>query len=181
MSRIPMLDPETTDGAAADVLGQVQKGMGMVPNMAKAMANSPSTLKGYLRLNAALGGGVLDAVTRERLALAVAQVNECSYCLSIHTYKNLSSQTLTEEEIIQARRASAADPKTDAVLKFAAAVAQNRGAVTDEQVTAARTAGITDEELVEIIGNVAVNTLTNYFNKAAAVDIEFPVVTPDGV
>jgi len=181
MSRLPLIDEETAEAPAAGVLEQVRKGMGMVPNMAKVMANSPAALKGYLRLNAALGGGVLDAVTRERLALAVAQANGCNYCLSIHTHKNLSTQALTGEEILQARKASADDTKTDAILKFAVAVVNGRGAVTDGQVDAARAAGITDEELTEIIGNVAVNTMTNYFNKAAAVDIEFPLVTADSL
>jgi uncharacterized peroxidase-related enzyme len=182
MARIPLIDEENADAPAAAVLEQVRKGMGMVPNMAKAMANSPAALKGYLRLNAALGGGgVLDAVTRERLALAVAQANGCNYCLSIHTHKNLSSKTLTGEEILQARKGSAADAKTDAMLKFAVAVVEARGAVTDGQTDAARAAGITDEELTEIIGNVAVNTMTNYFNKAAAVDIDFPLVTADSL
>ena len=181
MSRLPMIDEETAEAPAAGVLEQVRKGMGMVPNMAKAMANSPAALKGYLRLNAALGGGVLDAVTRERLALAVAQANGCNYCLSIHTHKNLTGETLTEEEILQARRGSAADARTDAILKFAVTVTENRGAVSDDQVNAARAAGITDEELTEIIAQVALNTMTNYFNKAAAVDIEFPLVTADSL
>jgi alkylhydroperoxidase family enzyme len=138
MARIPLIDEENADAPAAGVLEQVRKGMGMVPNMAKAMANSPAALKGYLRLNAALGGGVLDAVTRERLALAIAKANGCNYCLSIHTHKNLSSQTLTGKEILQARKGSAADARTDAILKFAVAVVNGRGAVTDTQVDAAR-------------------------------------------
>jgi len=181
MSRIPMIEPATATGTAAVVLGQVRTGLGMVPNMTKAMAHSPAALKGYLRLNAALNGGVLDAVTRERLSLAIAQVNACSYCLSIHTHLNLSGRTLTQDEILQARRGSADDPKTDAILKFAVAVTENRGAVSDAQVDAARTAGITNEELVEIIGSVAVNTMTNYFNRAADVDIEFPTVRAEDI
>ncbi len=177
MARMPINEIETTTGTAADLLGQVQKGMGAVPNMAKAMVNSPATLKGYLRLNAALGGGTLDTVTRERLALTIAQANECSYCLSVHTAK-APSVGLSEEQVRAARRASAEDPKTDAILKLAAAIVATRGAVTDEQVEAARAAGITAEEATEIVGNVALNTLTNFFNKAAQVDIDFPVVDP---
>ncbi|MFH5822948.1 carboxymuconolactone decarboxylase family protein [Georgenia sp. AZ-5] len=174
---MPINEIENTTGTAADLLGQVQRGMGAVPNMAKAMVNSPATLKGYLRLSAALGGGKLDAITREKIALTVAQANECSYCLSVHTAK-APSVGISEDEVLAARRASSGDPKTDAILKLAAAIVATRGAVTDEQVQAARAAGITPEEATEVVGNVALNTLTNFFNKAAQVDIDFPVVDP---
>ncbi len=39
-----------------------------------------------------------------------------------------------------------------------------------------RTAGASDEEIAETIGQVALNVLTNFFNKAADVEIDFPVV-----
>ncbi|MFL4473699.1 carboxymuconolactone decarboxylase family protein [Paeniglutamicibacter sp. MACA_103] len=176
MSRIEFIQPETAEGTAATLLKQVQGAMGAVPNMAKAMANSPAALKGYLRLSAALAGGALDAVTRERLALTTAQANACDYCLSVHTYTGTHQAGLGKDEILDARRARAADPKTDAVLKFAAAILETRGAVTKEQFTAVRTAGATDEEIGEIVAAVALNTLTNFYNKAAAVDIDFPTV-----
>jgi len=41
---------------------------------------------------------------------------------------------------------------------------------------AARAAGLSDSEIAEVVGNVALNVLTNYFNKAADVDIDFPLV-----
>ena len=58
--------------------------MGVTPNMTKAMANSAALLKGYLDLSGALGKGVVHPATREQIAIAVAQDNACSYCLSAH-------------------------------------------------------------------------------------------------
>lgn len=174
MTRLPLVDPTTATGPASELLGQVKKGMGMVPNMTKAMANSPATLKAYLQLSGALAGGVLDAKTRERIALTMAQANECDYCLSAHTAM-APHYKLSTDEVLQARSGAADDAKTDAILKFVRAVA-DRGDVTDEQVAAVRAAGVTDEEIAEIVANVALNTLTNYFNKVAGVEIEFPRV-----
>ncbi len=68
------------------------------------------------------------------------------------------------------------DPKTAAILAFATAVNDNRGTITDRDVEAVRALGVTDEEIAETIGHVALNVLTNYFNKAVDVDIDFPVV-----
>jgi alkylhydroperoxidase family enzyme len=64
------------------------------------------------------------------------------------------------------------------VLTFAKAVVLTRGEVDDETLEAARRAGLDDAELAEIVGHVAVNVLTNYFNKTFAVELDFPRVDP---
>ncbi|MHA6668195.1 carboxymuconolactone decarboxylase family protein [Homoserinimonas sp. A447] len=149
--------------------------------MTRAMVNSPAALKGYLALSGALGRGVLRAATRERLALAIAEANECGYCLSVHTYTSTHVAKLDEEDILSAREGSAADPKENAILSFALAVNATRGDIADADFEAARAAGLSDAEIVEVIAAVGLNTLTNYFNKAMKTDIDFPVVLPGTV
>ena len=82
MSTLPQIDPAGATGAAAEALAQTRKTLGAVPNMAKAMANSPAVLKGWLALSGALSGGVIPAPVREQLALATAEYNRCESCLS---------------------------------------------------------------------------------------------------
>src|SRR3546814_15215842 len=60
------------------------------PNMFRLISNSPATLEAYLGFSGALGKGKLAPATRERIALAVAEVNGCNYCLSAHTYIGLN-------------------------------------------------------------------------------------------
>jgi alkylhydroperoxidase family enzyme len=55
---------------------------------------------------------------------------------------------------------------------------RTKGGVSDDHVRAAREAGLGDAELSDIVGHVAVNVLTNYFNRAFEVEIDFPVVDP---
>ena len=55
MSRVPLVDP-ATDGPANDLLAAVRSKLGIVPNMTRAMANSPAVLKAYLAFGEALGG-----------------------------------------------------------------------------------------------------------------------------
>jgi alkylhydroperoxidase family enzyme len=57
-------------------------------------------------------------------------------------------------------------------------VVQGKGRISEEVIDAARAAGLSDAELGDIVGHVAVNVLTNYFNNAFEVDIDFPVVKP---
>jgi alkylhydroperoxidase family enzyme len=53
-----------------------------------------------------------------------------------------------------------------------------RGNVSDGDVRAARAAGFGDAEIAELVAVVALNVFTNYFNRAFAVDVDFPVVRP---
>ena len=66
--------------------------------------------------------------------------------------------------------------KADAAVKFARAVLDNRGDVTTGEIDAVRSAGFAEGEIVEIIGLVGLNTLTNFFAKTARIDIDFPEV-----
>ncbi|MFI6813386.1 carboxymuconolactone decarboxylase family protein [Nonomuraea sp. NPDC050328] len=178
MTRVPLIDPATATGAAAEQLAATRQTLGVIPNMATAMANSPAALQGFLGLFGALKQGVLPAATQERIALAVAEANGCAYCLSAHTMVSRNAVKLPEEEITAARRGHSLDAKSEAVLHLALAITRNRGPVDKETFDAARQAGLSDEEIVEVIANVARNIFTNYVNEALDVDVEWPLVTP---
>jgi uncharacterized peroxidase-related enzyme len=180
MSRIP------TPASVADApeasrphLEAVQKQLGSVPNLFRLVANSPAGLAGYLGLNGALAGGRLPAATRERIALAVAEINACDYCLSAHSYLGTHLARLDAAEIAANRAGGSSDPKADAAVRFAADLVRSRGHVGEEAVRAVRQAGYDDGQLVEIVAHVALNTLTNYVNEAFATEIDFPVVRAD--
>ncbi|MFI6578716.1 carboxymuconolactone decarboxylase family protein [Nocardiopsis sp. NPDC050513] len=178
MSRVTLIEPASAGPVAAEQLDAVKKALGVVPNLAKALANSPSALKGYLGLNGALGGGELSAADRERVALAVAEVNGCDYCLSAHTYIAANVAKVSEVEIVAARRGTSTDPRSAAVVDLAVKVTETRGSLADEDLAKAREAGLSDAEIVEVVAGVALNVLTNYVNKALDVDIEWPVAKP---
>ena len=86
MTYFTPVEPDTASGKAAELLAQVQKTLGSTPNMTKVMANSPTLLKSYLALFAAVATGTIPAAVRARLAIATAQLNGCEYCLSSHTH-----------------------------------------------------------------------------------------------
>ena len=178
MSTLSQIDPATATGRAKELLAEVQSTLGVTPNMTKAMANSPALLQGYLGLSGALSGGVLSAGVRERLAVATAEYNRCSYCLSAHTYIGTNLANVDAEELERARHALSIDPHIDAMLTLSDAIVRGRGVVGDTALQAARDAGVTDAEIAEIVGHIALNVLTNYFNILADVDIDWPVVNP---
>jgi AhpD family alkylhydroperoxidase len=140
------------------------------------MAQSPRVLEGYLSLSGALSRGLLSPKLQEQIALAVAEANACNYCLSAHTALGRRAG-LSDEQLSTSREGRAADAKANAALRFALAVLERRGGVTDQEFARARDAGFSDAEIAEIIAHVALNVLTNYFNRAAETEIDFPMVT----
>lgn len=167
---------EAAPAASQPFLDGAKKQLGSVPNLFRVIANSPAAIEGYLGLRGALAKGKLDAKTRERIALAVAEINGCGYCLSAHTYLGKNVAKLDDGEITANRSGSSNDPKADAAVRFAAKVVRERGRVADTDVAAVKAAGYDDAEIVEIVLHVALNTLTNYVNEVAKTEIDFPVV-----
>lgn len=176
MSRIAIPD---RDGAPSDslaILDEIGRKFGVIPNLFRLLAISPSALKGYAGLTGPLGGA-FDLKTREKIAIAVAQANGCEYCLSAHVYIGSNLAGLTEVDVTLSRNGSASDPRTAAIVGFARIVAERRGKVSEGDLSVARVAGLTDSELVEIVAIVAENFLTNLINNVAQTDIDFPVVS----
>ena len=175
MPRIAPIDAAQADTSVQATLSAVKSKIGMVPNLFTTFAQSPSVLTGYLGFSDALSHGVLTAPQREIIALSVAQANECHYCLSAHSLMGKGAG-LSPSAIRKAREGAAENAIDNAVAVFARRVVDLRGQVSDADIAAARTAGLGNAHIVEVIANVAINILTNYTNNVALTDIDFPKV-----
>ncbi|EIM94428.1 hypothetical protein WQE_44438 [Paraburkholderia hospita] len=120
--------------------------------------------------------GALPAQTGERIALAVAEINGCDYCMSAHSYLGKNVAKLDDAEMSANRNGGSNEPKAAPAVQFAAKVARERGRVSDEDLRAVKEAGYTDAQIVEIVVHIALSVLTNYANVVANTEIDFPVV-----
>ncbi|MGL4242774.1 MAG: carboxymuconolactone decarboxylase family protein [Beijerinckiaceae bacterium] len=178
MPRINAIDINTAGKDVQATLGAVKAKIGMVPNLFKTFAQSAAALDGYLAFSDALSKGILTGKQREIIALVVAQINGCHYCLSAHSLLGKNAG-LSADGIRKARAGRGENATDDAIAVFAGHVVETRGRVSDSALAAARKAGLSDAQIVETIANVAHNVLTNYTNNAALTDIDFPVVDPN--
>ena len=175
MSRLAIPAREDVPEASKPILDAVHKQLGLVPNMFRLIALSPATLQGFMANNGALTK-TLDVKTRERIALAIAQVNGCDYCLSAHSYLGLNLAKLSPEEVAFNRKGQSGDAKANAAVSFAAKVVRERGHITEADIKAVRDAGFGNGQIVEILAVTAENIFTNLLNVVAQTDIDFPVV-----
>lgn len=175
MPRIQPLDANTVTGHTQELLQAVKAKLGATPNMMRTLAVAPSALEAYLGFSGALAKGTLGPKTREAIALAVGQANRCQYCISAHTLL-AGKAGLADAEITAARTGESADPKLAATLRLSLEINNKHGHIPDADFAAARNAGLSDAEIIEVIGVVSLNIFTNYFNHVADPAIDFPVV-----
>lgn len=175
MNRIPMIALNEANEEQQALYSAITNKLGMVPNFLKVFANSPSALTAFLGLHSIAEQGSLDVKTRERIALAIAQQNECQYCVSAHTAIGQSAG-LNGDEISANKKGESQDAKASVAVKFAKALAEHNGEVTEDELTEVRAAGYSESDIVEIITHVGMNIMTNILGKASQVEIDFPKV-----
>ncbi len=174
----PIIAPvslSTADPKALATLNAVKAKIGMIPNLYATLAHSPAALNGLLAINEALGAGVLTGGEREIVALATAQANSCRYCLSAHTLLGKMAG-LSVEQVAQSRAGFGTTAREAAIAGLAKSITTSRGHVGAAAVAAARAAGLSDADLMEIVVGVAANVLTNFTNNLSGTAIDFPVV-----
>ena len=177
MSSFNAVNPDLATCRAKELLDQVQESMGMTPNMIKVLAHSPDVLEGYLGFSGSLAQGVLPRRLREQLALTVSEEHGCEYCLAARTAIG-RMVGLSEQEITDARQATSVDVKTEAVLRFARKLVQERGNVDMADVERLQQVGLDEQAIIEIVAHVALSTFTNYFNHVARTAVDFPAAEP---
>ncbi len=175
MNRVQLIDPANTTANRAATLAQIQAAFGATPNMFKAVANSPAALASMWGAFGALGKGTIGAKLGEQIAVAVAEQNQCDYCLAAHTALGKGAG-LTAQQLSAAQEGKSSDPQVAAALDFALKLVSQRGQVGQADVAALRNAGYGDEQIVEILAHVALNIFTNYVNVAFDVPLDFPAV-----
>ena len=177
MSRLTAVKTNGTTSELKRSLKNSRLKLTEAPRFLQVMANSPASLRAYIRADAALVRGQLTPRQREQVALAVAEINGSSYSLSAH-YDTGKRLGLTDHEMQLARNATAVDPKADTMLRFTQAVVLQRGEISDDDFHALRKAGFTDAQIVEIVANIALNIFSNYFTSVARTEVDFPLLQP---
>lgn len=173
MPRLKNIDPASASGRAKELFDGPLKGKHF--NIFKGMANSPAVLDAYVALSGAMSKASLSVKEREAIALAVSQANSCEYCQAAHTAIGKGGG-LTDEQAVQARRGEASDPRLAALIRFALALHEKKGWVSDKDVAEFRGAGFNDGQIAEVVGAYVQTIFGNYFNHLNQTEVDFPQV-----
>jgi AhpD family alkylhydroperoxidase len=156
-----------------EIFDNLNKGLGMVPNLYAVMALSETALGNYLAFQNAKT--TFSNKEKQAVNLVVSQVNECHYCQSAHTLLG-TMNGLTEEQTIEIRKGNAPfDSKLNALVVLAKEITAKKGFASTETIDAFITAGYTKGQVVELVFLVAEKTAMNYVHAITKVDIDFPL------
>lgn len=175
MTSIPQINIVDTTGSHRDLFDQINATFGTVPNLFTTIGNSEAALGSMWGSFGALGKGSLDPKLGEKIAVLVADINRCGYCLAAHTVLGQNAGA-SAEEMVEAQSGKSDDAQTQAALDFTKAVVNKRAGISPVEISKIKEAGFTNEGVAEILAHIALNIFTNYTNIAFNVPVDFPEV-----
>ena len=171
MSRFQIHDDLTAPEGSLPVLKGATAAAGQLPNFLGVLAGSPAALRAYARFRSELRHGSLTLPTLERIALAIAEHYRSKPGLAIHT-RTARQAGVGIDDIARARDWESADPREAALLRYLRALVEQRGHAPMHLHEEAREAGWSDEQLLEAIAVVALESLTAIVNVAGEVPVD---------
>lgn len=153
----------------------LQKGIGFVPNLYATFAYSDHALSRYLAFQGSKTS--LSNKEKEAVNLIVSQTNGCIYCQSAHTVIG-KMNGFSEDEILNLRGGHSDDDKLNALVVLAKDITENKGRVSQENLTNFYAAGYNDGNLVDLILQVSDKIIMNYLHNLTEIPVDFPLAQP---
>lgn len=173
MKTLKSLKPEQVDNSTKEVFEAITQKVGMLPNLYAAMGNSSHLINGFLAFEATLKEGEFSLRENEAIALAVSQVNGCDYCLAAHSAIG-KMVGFSDDQIMDIRKGESDDNKLKALTYLASEFAKNKGKASDDVIRNFFVAGYSQQAFAELIGMVAIRTITNTIYSNGDFEIDFP-------
>jgi AhpD family alkylhydroperoxidase len=150
--------PENSTSA----LEQLQKAFGVIPNIAGAIANSPTLINALVGVFQQVHTSSLTEPEIQVVLLTDAVTNSCKYAVAFHTTLAVQQGVSSEEtDAVRARRAPN-DSRFAALYTLAKKLIEKRGHASEQELDAFIAAGFTREQVLEVVVIVAASVITNY-------------------
>jgi AhpD family alkylhydroperoxidase len=173
MKILKPLSLEQANTNSQEIFKAVKSKVGMIPNLYAAMGVSDKLLGGFLAFTETLKSGEFSAKEYEAIALATYQVNGCAYCLSAHTAIG-KMNGFTEDETLELRNNSIVDVKLNALVILVSELVELKGHPSEDSLIQFFEVGYSKAAFAELIGTVALTTITNNVYQNGGFEIDFP-------
>ena len=139
--------------------------LGFVPNVLHAYSFDVAKFDAFVAMynDLMLGQSGLSKLEREMIAVVVSSINRCWYCQVAHgaAVRNLSGDPALGEAMVMNYRAAPLDPRTRAMLDFAALVTEASATVSETDRDALRAHGFNDRDIFDIAAVVGFFSMSN--------------------
>ncbi len=179
MARIKPIEKEEATDEVRIIYRDIEAAFGMVPNLFKTYAHFPALLRvNWEKTKALMMGGEIPRELKEGIAVVVSAANTCNYCVAAHSMA-LQMMGFPKEKIdaltknIEKSELSQRDQK---ILQYVRKATLTPHRITDHETAELKSLGLTDSQLVEMLGVMELFTGYNKFLDALAVEIDLPEV-----
>jgi len=178
MARVGIAKTDRVDDPAVrEIFEWVTQMEGSVPNHFYVEMNFPEFFKAKLGATKVLWqAGELRLDEIQHVGIAVSKANGCPYCTAAFC-TILNHGLKTDEEAIKKfvvdGAASVSDPRLRAIVEFSIKVNSDAVGISDQDVAALRTAGLTDKGIVQLCHLVSDFASYNRLNLALQTDYDY--------
>jgi uncharacterized peroxidase-related enzyme len=150
MAFIGTIDDEAAEGQLAKLYAGARESEGYVPNTLRAFSQRPEVWTAWVQLKETIAGG-MDTRRYELATLAAARELRSSYCSLAHG-KILAERFLDPEVVRKLAGGDAVglDEADAAIVDFAAKVARDACAITEDDVQRLHDAGLSDRDIFDV-------------------------------
>ena len=162
MTAFPIHTIDTAPQESRETLRHVKESLGMIPNLAAAMAEAPTLLRSFFTVRDSYAQGTMSPVDIQVLSLTNAFENGCEWCMAFHSAAALK-EGLSKEDLASLRAGKAPrDARLEALSDFARTMVRNRGRVTEQDLGAFYAAGFTRSQALEVVLGAAFSVMANF-------------------
>ncbi|GLZ06069.1 alkyl hydroperoxide reductase AhpD [Actinomadura sp. NBRC 104412] len=164
-SRFGVVELEELPDDLRERIGAIAERSGFVPNVFRALGHRPAELRAFLDYHDALMDrpGGLSKAERELVVVATSGANHCTYCVVAH---GAILRVRTKDPELADRVATnpwrvELDERGRAIVDLALALARRPELFGEDDLAAARAAGLTDDEIWDIGAITALFAMSN--------------------
>lgn len=173
MSNTTVPTRDQLDERGQVIFDAIKQKLGVVPNLYATIGYSSGVLESFLGFADAAASGAFTAREVEAIKLAVSEANGCDYCRAAHTAL-AKMNGFTQEETLELRDGTIADPKLNVLTNLAIEVAETAGQVDEGIRQRFFDLGYDEKALIDFAAIVISVTFTNYVFGLTHVPIDFP-------
>lgn len=165
---------ESAPEKSKPALQGLKQNIGLVPNLAATMAESPTLVNGFVGAFGNFHSGTFSGAEKQVLLLTNAVTNRCAWAVAFHSTMALKEGVApTAVQAIREGRLPD-DNKLAALASYTKALIEQRGSVSDGELQHFKAAGYTPAQAFEVIAGLAVSTMANYAGNIANPPLEAP-------
>jgi AhpD family alkylhydroperoxidase len=165
---------ESAPEKSKPALAALKHSVGVVPNLAATMAESPTLMNGFVSAFGNFHSSTFSGPEKQILLLTNAVTNRCAWAVAFHS--TIALKEGVAPTAVQAIRNGQLpdDSKFAALSRFTRALIEHRGHLSDSELENFVAASYTPEHVFDVIAGLAVSTMANYAGNVAQPPLEAP-------